>query len=198
MGYWYYTKAENVAVDVNVKDKVIIVTGANTGIGLETVRVLASRGAHVILGCRSAARGQAAVDQIKAQHSDAKLTLGELQLESIESINKFVDWFLAQNLRLDVLINNAGIMALKQYETTVDGVEKQWGVNHLGHFHLTNLLLPKLRASAPSRVVNVASEANQMAQPGVWKNARLPPTKEDYGPLFTYGDSKLSNIIHAS
>ena len=141
----------------DLKDQVIIVTGANSGIGLETSKQLAHQGAIVILACRNAARGEAAVKKV----GGAAVFLTTLDLASLESVKAFVKQFLATYTRLDVLVNNAGVMACP-YAETKEGFELQFGSNHLAHFYLMRLLTPLLLATAeisgkPSRFVALSS-----------------------------------------
>lgn len=120
--------------------RVAVVTGANSGIGLETARELARAGAHTILACRSAERGQRAVGDLRAEMPDSSVELMDLDLGSLSSIRGFAQDFAVGQTRLDMLINNAGIMAVP-YSLTEDGFESQMGINHLGHFALTGRLL---------------------------------------------------------
>jgi NAD(P)-dependent dehydrogenase (short-subunit alcohol dehydrogenase family) len=132
----------------NLKGKVVIITGANSGLGLASAKALAQKGAAVILACRSEERGAAALKEVEAvQATSARLML--LDLGSLESVQAFAENFKAKYDQLDVLMNNAGIMATP-YGTTQDGFEKQIGVNHLGHFALTGHLLPVLLGTSGS------------------------------------------------
>ncbi|KDO18234.1 hypothetical protein SPRG_16338 [Saprolegnia parasitica CBS 223.65] len=183
------------------KDKVVLITGANTGLGLETARVLAAKGATVVIACRSASKGDAAVASIlKAQH-DAKVSFLELDLASLASIKAFVTAFSAKFERLDVLINNAGVMACPK-ATTTDGLEMQFGVNHIGHFYLTKLLLPALQwtgtADAPARVVNLSSMGQNLYAPdeGIFLND-LSGDKSYY-EWERYGMAKLANVLFST
>ena len=135
--------------------RTILVTGANTGIGYEAARVLAGRGARVLLGCRSTVKARDARERICALHPKAKVELLSLDLGNLQSVREAADE-VSREARLDLLINNAGIMVPPR-EETADGFESQFGVNHLGHFALTGLLLEKLLATPGSRVVNVSS-----------------------------------------
>jgi retinol dehydrogenase-12 len=186
------TNAEQVGADVDVKGQTVIVTGGNSGIGFETARVFASRGANVILACRSAEAGPAAAKQIE-ESTGQKVMFEQLDLNSLASVDAFAARFKADHTELKYLINNAGIMSIKNFELTAFGIEKQFGVNHVGHFHLTNLLMEPLRAAKPSRVVNVSSAAHEMAHKQFMSN--MPPTPERYGRWANYGDSKLANIL---
>jgi NAD(P)-dependent dehydrogenase (short-subunit alcohol dehydrogenase family) len=132
--------------------RVAIVTGANTGIGLETAKMLAQKGAHVVLACRSAAKGQAAVEAILAAKPSGSASSALLDLSDLESVAAFARSFTADNQRLDLLIDNAGVM-VPPLGRTRQGFELQFGTNHLGHFALTLRLLPLLEKTAGSRVV---------------------------------------------
>jgi len=178
--------------------KVAIVTGANTGIGLITVRELARRGARVILACRSEERGRAAVEQVvkEAAVPADRIEFMQLDLASLRSVEAFVQAFLAKELPLHLLINNAGVM-MTPFGRTVDGLEMQFGTNHVGHFLLTTRLLEKLQSSAPSRVVALSSSAHQFPYSEGIRFDRLH-TSEGYGPIGAYGQSKLANLLFAT
>jgi NAD(P)-dependent dehydrogenase (short-subunit alcohol dehydrogenase family) len=178
-----------------LKKKVIIVTGANSGIGLETARVLALRGAHVFVLARSEQKGEEAASEIKKSVPNANLTVMKIDLSSSRSIRSFVEEFKKLNLPLHVLINNAGCMALPERSETEDGLEFQMGTNHIGHFYLTSLLTDKLIESQPSRVVCLASSAHRMADLSFLSSEKLESTK--YGPWSAYGNSKFANMLHA-
>ncbi|MEO1338502.1 MAG: SDR family NAD(P)-dependent oxidoreductase, partial [Myxococcota bacterium] len=135
-------------------------TGANSGIGYEVARMLCELNGHVVLACRNAERGEAALAQIKASHSNASAELLALDLSDLESVRAFAIAFAQRHARLDGLINNAGLMAIPRRETA-QGFEMQLGVNHLGHFALTARLLSRLTVAAGSRIVNVSSEAHR-------------------------------------
>lgn len=166
-----------------------IVTGANSGIGWEAARILAEKGARVLLGCRSLQRGAQARARIRALHSKAQVEVIELDLGSLESVRIAADQLLLQP-RIDLLINNAGIMVPPR-ELTRDGFESQFGVNHLGHFALTGLLLERLRSTPRSRVVTVSSNAH--------KGAAIEfddlHAERSYRRLPRYGMSKLANLL---
>ncbi|RHY90095.1 hypothetical protein DYB35_005935 [Aphanomyces astaci] len=143
---------------VSLKGKVAIVTGANNGIGLETARQLAKQGAHVVFACRSKERAEAAIKSVAKSvgASAATLQFLPLDLADSKSIRAFADLFRKSKLPLDILVNNAGVNYYKR-ETTADGHERVFGINHLGPFLLTNLLLPTLLKSDAPRIVNVGS-----------------------------------------
>ncbi len=168
-----------------------VVTGANSGIGYVTARELARRGASVVLACRSAARGKAAEIRLRAEVPGAEVEFAALDLADLGSVREFAKGFGERRAALDLLINNAGVMALP-YGRTADGFETQLGVNHLGHFALTGLLLPRLRAAAPgARIVNVSSGFHALA------NVDLDDLgyERGYRPWFAYGRSKTANLL---
>jgi NAD(P)-dependent dehydrogenase (short-subunit alcohol dehydrogenase family) len=140
-----------------------IVTGANTGIGLETARMLALRGADVVLACRNLGKGQAALARISAEQPAGRVSLAALDLSDLASVEAFAAEFTASHDRLDLLINNAGVM-VPPLSKTAQGFELQFGTNHLGHFALTGRLLPLLERTPGSRVVTVASTAQSFGK----------------------------------
>ncbi|XP_039881624.1 retinol dehydrogenase 13-like isoform X4 [Simochromis diagramma] len=140
--------------------KTVLITGANTGIGKETAVDMARRGARVILACRDMERANKAAEEVKKRSGNDSVIVRKLDLASLQSIRQLAKDILASEERLDVLINNAGIMSCPKWKTE-DGFEMQFGVNHLGHFLLTNCLLDLLKKSAPSRIVNVSSLAHE-------------------------------------
>jgi NAD(P)-dependent dehydrogenase (short-subunit alcohol dehydrogenase family) len=169
--------------------RTILITGANTGIGYEAARVLAGRGARVLLGCRSADKASAARDRIRALHPKAEMELLSLDLGSLTSVREAAQE-AAKEERLDILINNAGIM-IPPREETADGFESQFGVNHLGHFALTGQLLPKLLATPRSRIVTVSSTAHKA---GKIAFDDLHATRS-YNRQGRYSMSKLANLL---
>jgi NAD(P)-dependent dehydrogenase (short-subunit alcohol dehydrogenase family) len=179
----------------DLSGKTFIVTGANSGIGLEAVRVLAAKRAAVVLACRNLEKGQAAIDAIRKASPGAALTLERLDLGNLGSVRAFAENFAKSHARLDVLINNAGIMAIPR-RTTRDGFETQIGTNHLGHFALTGLLVGKLAESAPSRIVTVSSLAHTMGKFGALDAADLS-LEDGYSKWGAYGRSKLANLLFA-
>jgi NAD(P)-dependent dehydrogenase (short-subunit alcohol dehydrogenase family) len=172
--------------------RVAIVTGANSGLGLETAKVLASRGAHVILACRDTDRGKTALDAIARAHPSASVECQPLDLASLASVRAFASAYAAQHERLDLLCNNAGVMALPS-RRTADGFEMQLGTNHLGHFALTGLLLDRLLAAPAARVVTVSSTLHR---PGRihWDDLHL---ERSYRKWIAYAQSKLANLLFA-
>ena len=143
-----------------MQGRTVLVTGANSGIGLETAAALAPMGARVVLTARDPAKGKRAVEEIRRRHPDADVAVMELDLSRLADVRTFASGFLERFPQLHVLVNNAGVW-LDRRSTTADGFETMFQVNHLGPFLLTNLLLDRLKGSAPSRIVNVASEAHR-------------------------------------
>jgi NAD(P)-dependent dehydrogenase (short-subunit alcohol dehydrogenase family) len=171
-----------------------IVTGANSGIGYHTALELARHGAEVILACRSAERGGQALDRIRAELPDADVTLASLDLSSLESVRAFAAEYATGRAGdgLDILANNAGVMGTPR-KTTADGFEMQFGINHLGHFALTGLLLPALLARPGARVVTVTSI-------GAWVGRiRFDDLHGErrYDRWAAYGQAKLANLVFA-
>ena len=170
--------------------RVAIVTGANSGLGSETALALAAKGAHVVLACRDASRAQAALDAIRSAAPQASVEVLPLDLASLASIRAFAEAFTARHTRLDLLCNNAGVMAIPR-RNTADGFEMQLGTNHLGHFALTGLLLPRLLDTPRSRVVNVSSSAHR---PGRIHFDDLQ-LERGYAKWRAYAQSKLANLL---
>ncbi|KAK2140137.1 hypothetical protein LSH36_1471g00003 [Paralvinella palmiformis] len=185
--------------DLRIDNKVVILTGGNTGIGKETVKDLVKRGAKVYMGCRSLEKAQKAIDDIKKETgvSDDNVVLLHLDLTSLSSIREFVDEFKKREYQLDILINNAGIM-FAPYNITVDGFEQTIASNYLGHFLLTHLLADILLASAPSRIVTLSSLGHLF---GTIDFDDFMGEKNKDWPFFhkgyAYPQSKLANILLA-
>ena len=173
--------------------KVALVTGANSGIGYQTALELARQGAHVLLGVRDRGRGEAALARLRGAVPMASAELAELDMASLASIRRFAAAFAARGQGLDLLINNAGVMALPTRQLTEDGFERQFGTNHLGHFALTGLLAPQLLAAPAPRVVTVASLAHRN---GKMDFANLN-SEVSYSPRGAYNNSKLANLLFA-
>jgi NAD(P)-dependent dehydrogenase (short-subunit alcohol dehydrogenase family) len=169
-----------------------IVTGANSGLGLITARELARKGAHLVLACRNIEKGEAALGEIQAAAPEAKLELAALDLGSQASVRAFAEKFLAGHEALDLLINNAGLMAPPRGET-VDGFELQLGTNHLGHFALTGLLLGKMEGREDARVVTLTSGAHRMGHIA-FDDLQ---SEQGYKRWRAYGQSKLANLLFA-
>jgi NAD(P)-dependent dehydrogenase (short-subunit alcohol dehydrogenase family) len=171
-----------------------VVTGANSGIGLETARQLASAGATVVLAVRDAEKGDRAADDIRSTVPSATVTVGGLDLASLASVEAFAKQMVDDGRPIDLLINNAGIMAVPKRHTTEDGFELQFGTNHLGHFALTGRLLPLLRAAPGPRVVTVSSGAHLMGAIS-FDDLNL---EHGYRAWKAYSESKLANLLFAS
>lgn len=172
--------------------KVIIITGANSGIGYDEAKEFARKGAQVILASRNMDKAQAALNQILAEIPDARAEVMHLDLASLTSVRQFAEAFKMKYDRLDVLVNNAGIMMVP-YTTTEDGFESQFGTNHLGHFALTGLLIDLLKVTPASRVVNVSSGAHRFGKMDF--NNLMFPEGNGYSPTAAYGRSKLANLL---
>ena len=170
--------------------KTAIITGANTGIGLETAVDFAQRNGRVILACRSKEKGEAAVEQVKKRSGNNNVVFMPLDLSSLDSVRSFCASVLDSEPRLDILVNNAGVMACP-YAKTADGFEMQFGVNHLGHFLLTNLLLDRLKEAPAARIVNVSSAAHAFGK----LNFDDLNSAQSYSSYGAYGQSKLANIV---
>ena len=169
--------------------RTILMTGANTGIGYEAARVLAARGARVLLGCRSPEKGTAALERIKARSPDANLGLILLDLGSLASIRAAAEQVL-QEPQLDVLINNAGVMAPPR-QLTEDGFELQFGINHLGHFALTGHLLPLLKDRDNARIVTVSSSGHKVGRI-IYEDINA---EQSYRAGARYSMSKIANLL---
>jgi NAD(P)-dependent dehydrogenase (short-subunit alcohol dehydrogenase family) len=167
------------------------VTGANSGIGYQTARYLSRAGATVILACRSATKGEAARAKIVAGNAAAKVEVRVLDVADLDSVRRFAAEFLGEGKALDLLINNAGVMAIPERRTTPQDFEMQFGTNHLGHFALTGLLLPALLRQPKSRVVTVASIAHK----GGKLNFDDLNGERGYDPRGAYQQSKLANLV---
>jgi NAD(P)-dependent dehydrogenase (short-subunit alcohol dehydrogenase family) len=175
----------------DLRGKTALVTGANSGLGLETSRALASRGAHVILACRGADKAQAAMASIRERVPNASLEALSLDLSNLLSVRAAATAFKAAHATLDLLINNAGVMTLP-YGKTRDGFEMLFGTNHLGHFALTGLLLDVLRATPGARVVTVSSVAHKSGRLAL---DDLHWERRKYSRGGAYGQSKLANLM---
>ncbi|KAJ3302397.1 Retinol dehydrogenase 12 [Kappamyces sp. JEL0829] len=210
--FGYTTEAEQVATAFasRIKGQYVIVTGndldahgpgSNTGLGMETVRCLAKEGARVVLCSRSISNGEAAAATIRASHPNVDITVMSLDLGDLETVRRFAKDYSALDRPLHLLINNAGIMACPK-STTKDGFESQLGVNHLGHFYLTNLLLPLLRKSGtpetPARVVNLSSMAQYLFAPTHGILFDDLQGEKCYSSWQRYGQSKLANILFST
>jgi NAD(P)-dependent dehydrogenase (short-subunit alcohol dehydrogenase family) len=184
---------DQVLEGIDLGGKVAIVTGASGGLGAETARALASRGAAVTLTARDTAKAEAVAESIRAAHPGAALDVRELALDRPDSVRAFAKSWLADHGTLHLLLNNAGVMACPLARTP-EGWEQQFATNHLGHFLLTGLLLPALEAGAPARVVNTSSGGHRFS-PVVFEDIQFE--KRDYDKWSAYGQAKTANVLHA-
>ncbi|XP_023763253.1 short-chain dehydrogenase TIC 32 B, chloroplastic [Lactuca sativa] len=200
-GFGSASTAEQVSDSIDASDLTVIITGGASGIGLETTRVLAMRGAHVIIAARNMKAANEAKQLVVKHNEKAKIDVLELDLSSLKSIKTFSHSFKALNLPLNILINNAGIMFCP-YQLSQDGIEMQFATNHLGHFYLTNLLLDKMKETAAAtgiegRIVNLSSVAHVYTYEKGIRFDKISD-KDSYSDKRAYGQSKLANILHAN
>lgn len=173
-----------------MKNKLCVITGANSGIGFETTKELAAQGAFVVMVCRNEEKAEAARKAIINEIPDAGLAIVLCDFASMDDIRSAAGDISAQYEKIDILINNHGFIA-KEYDTTVDGLEQTFGVNHIGYFLFTNLLLPQVKAAGKARIINVASTAHRRGEFDP-DNIQL---KTGYDNWKAYGNSKLFNIL---
>ncbi len=173
--------------------KVFVITGATSGLGKEAARVLAGKNAKVVLAVRNLQKGENVAESIRKTYPLSTVEIQKLDLTSLESIRDFADRFLREHDRLDVLINNAGIM-MCPYSKTMDGFEIQMGTNHLGHFALTGLLMPLLKKTKDSRIVVTSSLGHKMGDIDL---SDINWESRDYKTMKAYSDSKLANLYFA-
>ncbi|XP_028064736.1 short-chain dehydrogenase TIC 32, chloroplastic-like [Camellia sinensis] len=199
-GFSYYSTAEEVTHGIDGSGLTAIVTGASSGIGAETARVLALRGAHVIMGVRNMGAGEEVKEAIANEVPAAKIDVMELDLSSIASVRKFALDFASLGIPLNLLINNAGIG--NHFMLSKDNIELQFATNHLGHFLLTNLLLDTIKKTSretkrEGRIVNVSSEGHRFTYR---EGIRFDNINDEagYSSARAYGQSKLANILHAN
>lgn len=172
--------------------KIIIVTGGNSGLGLQSVKAYSEKGAQVVLACRDFAKGEEARAEILKSVPAAQIAVMTLDLADLSSVRTFAERFSREFKSLDILLNNAGIM-MPPYQLTKDGIESQQGTNHFGHFALTGFLLPKLKATPGARVVNVSSIAHKQGKMDF--DNLLYDKGNGYSPISAYGRSKLENLL---
>jgi NAD(P)-dependent dehydrogenase (short-subunit alcohol dehydrogenase family) len=170
--------------------RVAIVTGANSGLGLVTARELARAGAHVVVACRDTSKGERAAEDIRRAAPGARLAVRRLDLADLGSVREFAEGVAGEHPAIDLLINNAGVMAPPR-RLTVDGFESQIGTNHLGHFALTGRLLERLEAAATPRVVSLSSGAHRIG----WMRFDDLNWERRYNNWLAYGQSKLADLL---
>lgn len=200
-GFGSASTAEQVTDGIDATNLTAIITGGASGIGLETARVLALRKAHVVIAARNTAAANEAKQLILKEDDTARVDILKLDLSSIASIKDFAHNFIALNLPLNILINNAGIMFCP-YQVSEDGIEMQFATNHIGHFLLTNLLLDTMKRTAKEtgiegRIVNLSSIAHQYTYKGGIRFQKIND-RASYSDKKAYGQSKLANILHAN
>ncbi|MCX6495373.1 MAG: oxidoreductase [Actinobacteria bacterium] len=178
----------------HLEGKTAIVTGATAGLGLVSATELAARGASVTMAVRDVTRGERAARIIRDAYPGAVVSVAKLDLASLASIREFSSRYIKSHKRLDILMNNAGIMGVPQREVTADGFEAQFGTNHLGHFALTGLLLPLIKKTSGARIVTVSSNLHKT---GVMNFDDLMGAVK-YKPWAAYGQSKLANLLFTS
>jgi NAD(P)-dependent dehydrogenase (short-subunit alcohol dehydrogenase family) len=182
-----------VATVPDLSGRLAVVTGSNSGLGFGLARRLSAAGADVVMAIRNRAKGEAAIDEIRATVPKAKLTIKPLDLSSLAGVAALGEQLNADGRPIDILINNAGVMTPPTRDTTADGFELQFGSNHLGHFALTEHLLPLLRAADHARVVSLSSLAARQGR----IHFDDPQFEKSYTPMGAYGQSKLAVLMFA-
>jgi NAD(P)-dependent dehydrogenase (short-subunit alcohol dehydrogenase family) len=182
-----------VATVPDLSGRLAVVTGSNSGLGFGLARRLSAAGADVVMAIRNRAKGEAAIDEIRATVPNAKLTIKPLDLSSLARVAALGEELNADGRPIDILVNNAGVMTPPQRDTTTDGFELQFGSNHLGHFALTAHLLPLLRAADQARVVSLSSLAARRGR----IHFDDPQFEKSYTPMQAYGQSKLAVLMFA-
>ncbi|XP_047080491.1 short-chain dehydrogenase TIC 32, chloroplastic-like isoform X2 [Lolium rigidum] len=200
-GFSWASTADQVTQGLSAAGLTAIVTGASSGIGAETARVLAARGAHVVMAARNLAAAESVRQAVLADNPAATLDVMELDLSSMASVRKFAADFNAKGLPLNILVNNAGVMATP-FTLSKDDIEMQFATNHVGHFLLTNLLLETMKktcreSNVEGRIVNVSSEAHRFTYKEGIRFDKINDEAE-YSTFGAYGQSKLANILHAN
>jgi NAD(P)-dependent dehydrogenase (short-subunit alcohol dehydrogenase family) len=182
-----------VATVPDLSGRLAVVTGSNSGLGLGLARRLSAAGADVVMAIRNRAKGEAAIDEIRATVPDAKLSIKPLDLSTLAGVAALGEQLNADGRPIDILINNAGVMTPPKRDTTTDGFELQFGSNHLGHFALTAHLMPLLRAADSPRVVSLSSLAARQGR----IHFDDPQFEKSYAPMQAYGQSKLAVLMFA-
>nr|AFK45597.1 unknown [Medicago truncatula] len=201
-GFGSASTAEQVTQGIDASNLTAIITGGASGIGLETTRVLALRKVHVIIAARNIESAEEAKQQITQENKSARVDIMKLDLCSTKSVRSFVDNFIALDLPLNILINNAGIMFCP-FKISEEGIEMQFATNHLGHFLLTNLLLDKMKQTAKTtgiegRIINLSSIAHRYTYFRKGIKFEKINDKKGHSSKKAYGQSKLANILHAN
>ncbi|XP_022931508.1 short-chain dehydrogenase TIC 32, chloroplastic-like [Cucurbita moschata] len=199
-GFSARSTAEEVTEGIDGNGLTAIVTGASSGLGEETTRVLALRGVYVIMAVRNVEAGKKVKEAVLKESPSAKIDVMELDLSSMESVRKFASDYIASGRALNILMNNAGVMATP-FMLSHDGMELQFATNHIGHFLLTNLLLETMKKTVveckkEGRIVNLSSEGHRLTYGEGVRFDKINDESE-YRTIFAYGQSKLSNILHA-
>ncbi|VDK57496.1 unnamed protein product [Anisakis simplex] len=190
-----YFKGAQFKENISAKGKIVFVTGANNGIGKQTARELNLRGAKVYMLCRNEDRARSArIDLVKLGCEPTRLIIKQVDLANFSSIRQFAADIKNEVDKVDVLINNAGIMFYPRFEKTVDGFETTWQTNYLGHFLLTELMLPILRKSPGARVINVSSALHKSADSVEFS---VVNDKKNFNRSLPYNRSKLAQVMHA-
>ncbi|KAI5059365.1 hypothetical protein GOP47_0025684 [Adiantum capillus-veneris] len=200
-GFTSYATAEEVTHGIDASHLTAIITGATSGIGFESARVLAKRGTRVVMAVRNVGSGSKAKELILEETPTAQVLVLELNLSSLQSVHEFYKSFTALNLPLNILINNAGILG-GPFKLSSDGLELQFATNYLGHFLLTKLLLEVMVGTVKDmgvegRIINVASDAHRFGFAGGFQLEKLDDEKS-YHAYLTYAKTKLANILHAN
>jgi NAD(P)-dependent dehydrogenase (short-subunit alcohol dehydrogenase family) len=183
-----------VATVPDLSGKLVIITGANSGLGFGLARRLSAAGADVVMAIRNRAKGEKAIEEIRTTVPDAKLSIKALDLSSLVSVAALGEQLNAEGRPINILINNAGVMTPPERDTTADGFELQFGSNHLGHFALTAHVLPLLRAAEGARVVSLSSLAARQSGKIHFDDLRF---EKSYAPMSAYGQSKLAVLMFA-
>ncbi|XP_074576245.1 short-chain dehydrogenase TIC 32 B, chloroplastic-like [Curcuma longa] len=200
-GFGSASTAEQVTDGIDASRLTVIITGGSSGIGAEAARVMALRGAHVIIGARNIEAANGVRQSILQSTPSARIEIIQIELSSLKSVRAFAEKFLAMDLPLNILINNAGVMYCP-FQLSEDGIEMQFATNHVGHFLLTKLLLEKMKSTADrtgieGRIVNLSSEAHMTTYTGGIRFDKIND-KNSYNDKLAYGQSKLANILHAN
>jgi NAD(P)-dependent dehydrogenase (short-subunit alcohol dehydrogenase family) len=192
-GFGHDTTTDEVLEGIDLSGKLALVTGGSSGLGAETARALASKGARVVITARDVAKGEGVAKGIRESTGNDGVEVEELELGSLASIRAFAERFLARHDALQILVNNAGVMACP-FEKTSDGFELQFGTNHLGHLLMTALIAPALLNAASARVVSLSSRGHQLS-PVVFEDIHFE--RRPYDKWASYGQSKTANILFA-